>query len=79
MEMRAGKENSLRIWTEELAGEAIDVSAMQTGDQWSDRLIEDLAAGRPGDIPQQAVWDASKISLQAFESAEKKKVVSCQS
>jgi predicted dehydrogenase len=77
IEMRAGKEGSLRIWTEQLDGESLDVSGLPTTDQWSDQLIEDLAAGRVGDVPQQAVWDASKISLQAFESAETGKVLSC--
>jgi predicted dehydrogenase len=71
LEMRAGHEQSLRIWTEQIAGDSVGVSALPTAEQWSDRLIEDLAAGRPGDIPQQAIWDASMTSLQAFESAQK--------
>jgi predicted dehydrogenase len=71
IEMRAGKEPSLRLWTEQVAGETIDSSGFPSGDQWSDRLIADLAAGGPGDIPQQAIWDASKLSLQAHESADK--------
>jgi predicted dehydrogenase len=77
IELRLGKEPSLRLWTESVAGEAIEVTETESGAQWTTRLIAELAAGRPGDIPQQDVWDASRLSLQAFESAETRKVLRC--
>lgn len=69
IEMRSGKEPSLRWWTHEVAGQTIPVDGLPSSDQWTISLIEDLAAGRPGAIPQQAVWNASRLSLQAFDSA----------
>lgn len=68
IELRLGDEKSAHLWTDEVAAEPIEPVA---DEQWDRRLIEDLLADRPGEIPQEHIWLTSELSLHAFDSAER--------
>lgn len=68
IELRLGDEKSACLWTEEVAAEPIEpLTEDADGDL---RMIEDLLANRPSEIPQTDVWRTSELTIHAFESAE---------
>ena len=60
-----------RIWTKDVAGEPLDASGYPGIEDWNVKLIEALAQGQDCGIPQQEVWEATRVSLLAFDSAQK--------
>ena len=58
------------LWTDEKAGEAIDVSGREGLAAWDKRLMEDLVWGRETVIAQEDIWRASAVSLAGLQSAE---------
>jgi predicted dehydrogenase len=70
IEIRHGDESTAHYWTEKVAGAALDTGGRPSMDEWTVKLIEDLAGGGPGLIPQEDVWRASRATLHAFESAQ---------
>jgi predicted dehydrogenase len=69
IEIRMGDHNVAHLWTDKVAAEPIDVAGQTGMDEWTTKLLGDLAARRPTDITQDEVWRASHVTLKAFESA----------
>lgn len=70
IEVRLGDERSAFIWTEDVASAPLEKLDDQDEPAWTVRLMEDLCHGRPCAIPQDEVWRASRVTLDAFDSAE---------
>ena len=70
IELLMGETESAQIWTAELAGAPLDHAGYPSADIWTRTLIEDLATGGDGGIPQEQVWQSTRAGLAAFESAE---------
>jgi predicted dehydrogenase len=71
IEIRLGDHNVGHLWTDKVAAEPIDVAGEPGGTEWTVKLLQDLAARWPTDISQEETWRASRVTLQAFESAAK--------
>lgn len=71
IEIRLGDEPSIRLWNDKVAGEDIALPADVTDDSWLETLMIDLANGRQGAVPLEDIWTTSRLSLCAFDSAQK--------
>lgn len=70
IEVYQGDEPHARIWTDQSAGKDLDTSIYPTVDQWTRRLIENLATDHLGDMNQNDIWRTIRTVLCAFDSAE---------
>jgi len=69
IELRIGDTVTAEIWTAEASAQPLDVSGYEGIDPWTTRQLAELAAGRQGDVSQTEIWQASRVSLAAYESA----------
>ena len=70
IELYFGDAVSSAIWTSEVAAEPLDTTPYCSADQWEAALIEALATGGDCDYAQCDVWQTSRVSLHAFDSAQ---------
>ncbi len=70
IEIRHGDEPSALYWNDKVSGAALDQAGLPNVDQWTTQLIENMAGGGTGLIPQNEIWRASRATLWAFESAQ---------
>lgn len=71
IEIRLGDEPSVRIWNDKVSGDALEVPATASDESWLATLMVDLANGKQGAVPLQDIWTTSRLSLCAFDSAQK--------
>lgn len=71
IEIRHGDGSSAHYWNDKVAGATLDQGGRPSMDEWTVQLMEDMASGGPGLIPQEDVWRTSRATLWAFESAQK--------
>lgn len=71
IEIRMGDEKSVLLYNDQVAGEKLDESAFVADEAWDQKLMLELAAGRQGVVSLSDIWTTSRLSLCAFESAEK--------
>lgn len=70
IELRQGDVRTAEIWTETEAAQPLNTQGFPDAEQWSAKLIEDLCHGRDCGIDQQDIWQTSRITLHAFDSAQ---------
>jgi len=70
IELRLGEEVSGTIWTHQSPACPLEVDDIEPAEDWTRRLLGDLAHGRPCAIPQEDVWRAARVTLWAFDSAQ---------
>ncbi len=70
IEIRHGDESLAHFWTDQVAQQPLDPGDRPSIDGWTTLLLEDLAAGGKGFIPQEEVWRTSRATFDAFESAQ---------
>lgn len=68
IELRLGDEVSARIWTSDALEDL--TPADEDAHAWEIRLLRDLCNGRQGDIPKDDIFRATRVTLEAFDSAE---------
>lgn len=70
IEIRLGDQpQTAEIWTSQTAKEPLDTTGIPTGAEWEDQLIAGLLHGGALPITQEEIWNTSRLSLAAFESA----------
>jgi predicted dehydrogenase len=70
IELRLGDApQSAEIWTSQTAKEPLDTTGIPSMADWEDDLITALLNGTRTAIPQEDIWETSRLSLAAFESA----------
>jgi predicted dehydrogenase len=68
IELRLGDEVSARIWTGERVEDIEPVG--EDAHAWERRLLEELCAGKQGDLSKGDAFGATRVTLEAYESAE---------
>ncbi len=69
IEIRLGDTQSAEIWTSETAQQPLDLTGMPTITEWDDALLSALLHDGKMPITQEEIWETSRLSLAAFDSA----------
>jgi len=81
IEVRLGDEPTARVWDAEGCDQPLEPvldgadSVSDAAVRWEGKLLADVAKRQPCDIPQDAVWQASHMTLCAFDAAMRGGVV----